>query len=145
MLRDRLVHGCRDLHARARAYRKTSCTLKDAVEILRISETTNNQLKTLVEGEVQSTSREKQNSSKRAAKQQQRRKRAQQQQQRYTTQQQQRYTKQQQQSRSPEKQQQQRNLTPQQQRNRESCTCCRRMHEFKKVQVQVSSIWNNMS
>ena len=144
MLRDRLVHGCCDPHARARAYRKTSCTLKDAIEILRISETTNKQLKTLVEGEVQSTSREKQNSSKRAAKQQQQRKPAQQQQQRYTTQQQQRYTtqqqqrytKQQQQSRSPEKQQQQRNPTPQQQRNRESCTCCGRMHEFKKFNTE---------
>ena len=137
MLRDRLVHGCRDPHARARAYRKINCTLKDAIEILRISETTNKQLKTLVEGEVQSTSKE--NSSKKAAKHQQRRKPAQQQQQRYTTQQQQRYNakqKQQQQSRRPEKHQQQRNPAPQQQRNREACTCCGRMHEFKKFNTE---------
>jgi len=47
MLRDRLILGCSDVHARSRAFRKPNCTLADALELLRIAETTSQQLKTL--------------------------------------------------------------------------------------------------
>ena len=45
MVRDRLVLGCRDSAARTRLFREKSCDLKKAVESLRISETTSEQLK----------------------------------------------------------------------------------------------------
>ena len=45
MVRDRLVLGCKDSAARTRLFREKSCDLKKAVESLRISETTSEQLK----------------------------------------------------------------------------------------------------
>ena len=45
MVRDRLVLGCTDSAARTRLYREKSCDLKKAVESLRISEATIEQLK----------------------------------------------------------------------------------------------------
>ena len=45
MVRDRLVLGCRDSAARTRLFREKDCTLKKAIESLRISETTSEQLK----------------------------------------------------------------------------------------------------
>lgn len=47
MLRDRLVLGCRDKAARARLFRQKDCDLKTALESLRISERTLEQLKQL--------------------------------------------------------------------------------------------------
>jgi len=47
MLRDRLVLGCRDKAARGRLFRQKECDLKSALESLRISERTNEQLKQL--------------------------------------------------------------------------------------------------
>ena len=47
MLRDRLILGCRDAQARARAFRKKDCTLADALDILRVAEATSQQLKKL--------------------------------------------------------------------------------------------------
>ena len=47
MLRDRLVLGCRDKTARARLFRQQECDLKTALEALRISERTQEQLKQL--------------------------------------------------------------------------------------------------
>ena len=38
MIRDRLVLGCKDKAARARLFRQMECTLKSALEALRISE-----------------------------------------------------------------------------------------------------------
>ena len=45
MVRDRLVLGCRDSAARTRLFREKECTLKKAIESLRISEATSEQLK----------------------------------------------------------------------------------------------------
>ena len=45
MVRDRLVLGCKDSAARARLFREENCDLKRAVESLRISEATSEQLK----------------------------------------------------------------------------------------------------
>ena len=45
MIRDRLVLGCIDKHARARLFREKECSLKSALEALRISEVTHEQLK----------------------------------------------------------------------------------------------------
>ena len=45
MVRDRLVLGCRDSAVRTRLFREKSCDLKKAVESLRISEATSEQLK----------------------------------------------------------------------------------------------------
>ena len=45
MVRDRPVLGCRDSAARTRLFREKDCTLKKAIESLRISETTSEQLK----------------------------------------------------------------------------------------------------
>ena len=45
MVRHRLVLGCKDSAARTRLFREKSCDLKKAVESLRISETTSEQLK----------------------------------------------------------------------------------------------------
>ena len=45
MIRDRLVLGCQDHEARARLFREKECTLVKAVEILRVSEVTRQQLK----------------------------------------------------------------------------------------------------
>lgn len=47
MIRDRLVLGCNDHDARARLFREKDCTLAKAIETLRISETTRQQLKQL--------------------------------------------------------------------------------------------------
>ena len=47
MIRDRLVLGCNDRDARARLFREKDCDLAKAVEALRISETTRQQLKHL--------------------------------------------------------------------------------------------------
>jgi len=47
MVRDRLVLGCRDKAARARLFRQKECDLKTALESLRISERTLEQLKQL--------------------------------------------------------------------------------------------------
>lgn len=47
MLRDRLVLGCKDKAARARLFRQKECDLKTALEALRISERTHEQLKQL--------------------------------------------------------------------------------------------------
>ena len=45
MIRDRLVLGCKDKAARARLFRQKECTLTNALEALRISEQTQEQLK----------------------------------------------------------------------------------------------------
>ena len=45
MVRDRLVLGCKDSAARTRLFREKSCDLKKAIESLRISEATSEQLK----------------------------------------------------------------------------------------------------
>ena len=45
MVRDRLVLGCKDSAARTRLFREKECTLKKAIESLRISEAANEQLK----------------------------------------------------------------------------------------------------
>ena len=45
MVRDRLVLGCKDSAARTRLFREKSCDLKKAVESIRISEATSEQLK----------------------------------------------------------------------------------------------------
>ena len=45
MVRDRLVLGCQDHEARARLFRERECTLTRAIEILRVSEVTRQQLK----------------------------------------------------------------------------------------------------
>lgn len=45
MVRDRLVLGCQDHEARARLFREKECTLAKAVEVLRVSEATRQQLK----------------------------------------------------------------------------------------------------
>ena len=50
MVRDRLVLGCGDSAARTRLFREKSCDLKKAVESLRISETTSEQLKKIEGG-----------------------------------------------------------------------------------------------
>ena len=47
MVRDRLVLCCNDSAARTRLFREKSCDLKKAVESLRISEMTSEQLKKL--------------------------------------------------------------------------------------------------
>ena len=47
MLRDRLVLGCKDKAARARLFRQKDCDLKTALEALRISKQTQEQLKQL--------------------------------------------------------------------------------------------------
>ena len=47
MLRDRLVLGCKDKAAQARLFRQKECDLKTALEGLRISERTHQQLKQL--------------------------------------------------------------------------------------------------
>ena len=45
MIRDRLVLGCKDKAVRARLFRQKECTLKSALEAVRISEQTQEQLK----------------------------------------------------------------------------------------------------
>ena len=45
MVRDRLVLGYQDHEARARLFREKECTLTKAIEILRVSEVTRQQLK----------------------------------------------------------------------------------------------------
>ena len=45
MIRDRLVLGCQDHEARARLFREKECALARAVEILRVSKVTRQQLK----------------------------------------------------------------------------------------------------
>ena len=45
MIRDRLALGCQDHEARARLFREKECTLVKAVELLRVSEVTRQQLK----------------------------------------------------------------------------------------------------
>ena len=45
MVRDRLVLGCKDTSARTRLFREKDCDLKKAIESLRISETTSEQLR----------------------------------------------------------------------------------------------------
>ena len=47
MVQDRLVLGCKDSAARTRLFREKSCDLKKAVESLRISEMTSEQLRKL--------------------------------------------------------------------------------------------------
>ena len=55
MLRDRLVLGCKDKAARARLFRQKECDLKTALEALRISERTHEQLKQLATEEQEKT------------------------------------------------------------------------------------------
>ena len=45
MIRDRLALGCQDHETRARLFREKECTLVKAVELLRVSEVTRQQLK----------------------------------------------------------------------------------------------------
>ena len=45
MIRDRLALGCQDHEAQARLFREKECTLVKAVELLRVSEVTRQQLK----------------------------------------------------------------------------------------------------
>jgi len=49
MIRDRIVLGCQDHEARARLFHEKECTLDKAVEILRVSEATRQQLKDINE------------------------------------------------------------------------------------------------
>ena len=53
MVRDRLVLGCKDSTARTRLFREKDCDLKKAIESLRISEATSEQLKRIEKDETQ--------------------------------------------------------------------------------------------
>ena len=53
MIRDILVLGCKDSDARARLFRREECSLKTAIEMLKIDEITKQQLKTLHGGHDQ--------------------------------------------------------------------------------------------